>query len=453
MNRVSRRELLRGLGVAVAAPIVSAYGAPQSASPSPATKPAESKLASTAAAAGPTALKKKAKLVFWNNSAQYEPAFKERFLPKYPHIELEFVNMPTDDLSQKLLVSLATNSNLPDIATIIVRRANEFLATNQFLDQTDFFKPIEKDFDTPGALIRYGGKIYGFQTGGGMNALWLNHGELTKHGINMEKLETWDQFTEAALKLKSASKGKQFMFMAFHPSGAYGFNNFNVYFHAREGNWWTADGKPEPKAEGTAKEVLAWYSDLKHKHGIAFEGDWRKEPFLKAAKDKTMLGFTMHYGIGTTTLPKNLPEQKGMWRALTMPLWQKGGPKRTGVWGGSGILGLKATKYPEAIRDLYTWLLSDDGQDVMLDAWGTVHYKPAFALPRFKATLPYFGNQNVRAEFTKRSFSSFHYWEWAKVEEQLGFAVDKVWAQQWKPEQGAREMMKSLAKIASERKA
>jgi ABC-type glycerol-3-phosphate transport system substrate-binding protein len=434
---------------AAAAPAAPAAAPVATTAPAPA---AAAKPTEAAKPAAPAVAKTPAKLVFWNFASQYDPGLKELFLPSHPHIQMEIVNLGNPELHEKLLVSLATGVDLPDLVTIVARRANDFLSTGQFLDVTDLYKPHEDKFDSKAALITYEGKTYGFDHGGGMNGLWLNQAELSRLGVDIAKLETWDEFTDAGLKVKKDSGGKQYLHTAFFPSGAYGFNNFNVYFHARQGNWWTPDGKPEPKAEAQAADTLGWYADLKHKHDIMFEGDWRQPTYWKAAQEKAVLGFLMHYGVGTNNIPKMAPDMQGAWRFLSMPLSQKGGPALAGKWGGAFLAGLKTTKSPEAVREVMDWFLTEPGLTFMLKTWGTLHYKPALDLPEAKNTLPYFGNQNIRAEFAKRSLSPFEYWDWGKVEEALGFAVDKVWAKEWEPKQGASEMMKSLAKIAEERK-
>jgi len=96
-----------------------------------------SALAAGALAAPAVIGQSKLPLRVWNFASQMRPAIEEAFAAANPDIELTYSQFSTDEIHSQLLVSIATGSGMPDIASITTRRAPEFLASGAFMPVGD----------------------------------------------------------------------------------------------------------------------------------------------------------------------------------------------------------------------------------------------------------------------------------------------------------------------------
>ena len=91
-----------------------------------------------------------------------------------------------------------------------------------------------------------------------------------------------------------------------------------------------------------------------------------------------------------------VPSLKGKMALMPLPAWKPGG-RRTSVWGGTGLMIMKATKNPELAWELAKFLYFDTPElgkrfqatnilPVLKDAWN---------LPEFDRPNPYWSNQPI----------------------------------------------------------
>jgi lactose/L-arabinose transport system substrate-binding protein len=442
MERLSRRELLGATAVFGAAAALSACA--------PTSAPAGSSTASATPAAAKAAADIRGELTIWNGSSQMTKAITETFAAAHPNLKVNLVDFGGNDLQEKLLVALATGVDLPDVTWVIARRSAIYLRTNQFVEMDDLLKPYESRFDSPSALVRHRGRIYSYVQGPGNMALWLNADQLRANGIDIATFTTWDAVLDAGKKLARDS-GNQKTFL-IQPTRATGFNTFNAYFNSRNGNWWTEDGQPNRDARNlqTLQEMIQWWIDAK-KAGVMFESDWVPPTFWQAAKAGNNLGYTMNFAVGGNNTVQNLPEQSGQWRMVTWPKWGANAPVQTGAFGGVFYSVLKSTKNMDAARAFMTFWL-EKGVEEQVKVWGISNYKPAIELPIYQEGRPFFGGQKVQLDLSKVPYPSFNYWDWDKMEPEVGTIIESAVAGTYTAPQAVDESMKALAKIVSERR-
>ena len=364
------------------------------------------------------------------------------FAKAYPNYDLNIVQIPSTDIVQRLVVALQGGSGLPDVVQLSPRDAGGLLKTGQFLDLTKELKPLEKDFPT-GALVGANGQLNTFTMGPGNMGLWINKAALAKDGLSIPKDPTWDDIVNVARKLKTASGGKQFLFI--QPPGVNGFNYFNAFFQSRGGQWWSKDGKlvADP---ALAASTLKFLVDL-DKEGLVYHGIWTDPSWWDAIRTEKVVGWGMNFGVGSTNLQQNVPDQSGDWQLVTWPKWTASAKQVTGAFGGSMYIGLKAADNPQGAKDLIMWWLSKDGLKAQQDTLGIVSYKPAAKQLDLNKGDPYFGGQTVIKDLTSVPYPDFNYINWAQTTSALTVAVDKAFDGELSSKDAINQALKELAAL------
>src|SRR3990172_4784493 len=147
----------------------------------------------------------KDKLTVWtyDQNTLVVNALKPEFEKKYPNVEIEVVKMGPWDLMDKLLVSLASGSGLPDVSVVIRRAFTKYAASEKLVDLTDLAKLYEKDFDsTIWGEGTYQNRVYGIPDGSYIGFVWYRDDLLRQHGIDPAKIVTWDDFLRVGQQLK-----------------------------------------------------------------------------------------------------------------------------------------------------------------------------------------------------------------------------------------------------------
>lgn len=379
-----------------------------------------SALAVAALAAPPVIGQARLPLRVWNFASQMRSAIEEAFAAANPDIELTYSQFSTDEIHNQLLVSIATGSGMPDIASITTRRAPEFLASGAFMPIGDMLG-ARRDAFGPGGLISRDGEVYGYQIGLGSLAMWVNAEALSGHGIALDSLATWDDMLAAGETLKAATNGASYMML--RPRGIAGANYFNGFFHSRGGNWWTGDDRPVEDLS-LATETLAWYAD-RSARGLAMDVDWVQPAHYEALRTGALLGFAANLPVGLTNIPRQVPEQAGQWRMLTWPKWGADAPKQTGNWGGIFYAASQGANR-EAVERFQTWFLEGEGLGAQVANMGVTAYAPAQQLEVMQAPQDYFGGQKVILELAQVPQPEFNYFRWVQTEEIIANAVDQA---------------------------
>jgi multiple sugar transport system substrate-binding protein len=378
-------------------------------------------------------------LTVWAFDSKTPPKLKDGFAKAYPNYDLNIVQIPSTDMVQRLVVALQGGSGLPDVVQLSPRDAGGLLKTGQFLDMTAELTPIKDNFPA-GTLVGANGQLNTFTMGPGNMGLWVNKAALAEHNLAIPANPTWDDIVTVAKQLKDASGGKQYMFI--QPPGTNGFNYFNAFYQSRGGSWWDSDGNLNADA-ALATDTLQFLVDL-DKQGLVYHGIWTDPTWWDAIRNKTIVGWGMNFGVGSTNLQQNVPEQSGDWQLVTWPTWKAGDKQQTGAFGGSMYVGLKAAKNQQGAKDLIMWWLSDDGLKAQQDTLGIVAYNaPSGAIDQSKPD-PYFGGQTVIKDLSSVPYPDTNYLNWPQTTSAMTDAVDKAFSGDLSPkdaiDQGLQEL-------------
>lgn len=381
-------------------------------------------------------------LEIWVFSSSAPPVIEEGFTAAFPDYDVEIVEIPVADVAQRLVVALQGGDGLPDVVQLPLRESGGLFATGQFLDLTEQLGPMEDDF-ADGILVGGNGEINAFTMGPGNMGLWVNRAALAEHGLAIPADPTWDDVVTVARDLKTASGGAQYLFV--QPPGANGANMYNAFFNSRGGAWWNEDGELAVD-EDLATETLQFMVDL-DREGLVYHGVWTDATYWDAIRNEEIVGWTMNFGVGSTSLQQNVPEQSGQWQLVTWPTWSAGDEQRTGVFGGSLYAGLDGADNPAGARDFIMWWLSPEGLQGQADTLGLVSYGPAAEVIELDAGDPYFGGQQVVQELSSVPYPEFHFFHWPETEAAITAAVDQAYAGDVTPEEAVAQIVQELGAL------
>ncbi|GHV90584.1 putative arabinose-binding protein [Spirochaetia bacterium] len=125
---------------------------------------------------------------------------------------VNFEHYPTQELSNKLLMSVQSGAGAPDIADININNFANFLKGKPQLAPLDrIVNPVRSQFvSSRFDCYSKNGVVYGLPTHVGATVVYYNKSLTDLAGIDIDKIETWDQF-EAAGKAYVAKTGKPFV--------------------------------------------------------------------------------------------------------------------------------------------------------------------------------------------------------------------------------------------------
>ncbi|HTG69000.1 MAG TPA: extracellular solute-binding protein [Candidatus Udaeobacter sp.] len=147
------------------------------------------------------AKKVKLSILSWNNEKEMKPVI-EGFTKKYPNITFDFQNAPpVKDYIAKLQTMLLSDT-ATDIFIMAAENRNEIIDGGYALDLTNEpFMSTMVDGNKP--MLSKDGKTYAFTQTGWAGGLFYNKELFAKAGVEGVP-QTWEQFIDAALKLKAA---------------------------------------------------------------------------------------------------------------------------------------------------------------------------------------------------------------------------------------------------------
>ncbi|KRE47843.1 ABC transporter substrate-binding protein [Paenibacillus sp. Soil522] len=147
------------------------------------------------------AKKVKLSILSWNNEKEMKPVI-EGFTQKYPNITFDFQNAPpVKDYIAKLQTMLLSDT-ATDIFIMAAENRNEIIDGGYALDLTNEpFMSTMVDGNKP--MLSKDGKTYAFTQTGWAGGLFYNKELFAKAGVEGVP-QNWEQFIDAALKLKAA---------------------------------------------------------------------------------------------------------------------------------------------------------------------------------------------------------------------------------------------------------
>ena len=362
----------------------------------------------------------KADLVFWGwDTGNTMKALIADFEKANPGITVKFNNTVTaSDTQTALSNAVAAGKGAPDVVMLEDPTVTQFAVTGDLVDLTAYgADKLEDDFSAgPWSKLQYDGKPYALPIDSGPEVFFYNDAVLKKAGVDGSQIKTWDDYYEAAKKVKAI--------------GAYMTNNSgsSMEYQPFTAQAWQAGAQPW-KVDGE-NITIDMTKDSGMKKYIEFQQKLIDEDLVdtKIANWSDDWNRALNEGdIATLTIgawmPVNLmngaPDQAGNWRVAQLPQWNEG-DEVSAEDGGSALAVVSQSKQQAAAYKFVEYLTHGDGAQTMADTGTFPSLKKILSSDSFtdpnteanKKVNDYFGGQNVNeilSEAAQRKVSAFQY--------------------------------------------
>jgi len=314
-------------------------------------------------------------------------------------VQLQLVNWAS--LQARLQNSLLAGVETPDLAELFEGSMGYFTRgpAEDFgvMDLTDRLKRdglYERMVESRFSLWQARGRIYALPHDVHPVMLAYRTDLVAKLGIDVSQLDTWDKFVEAGRRISRDVDGDGVIdnyMIDLRFDGNWG---LSTLMFQRGGQFFDEQGNVAFATEDVA-QLMRWYIlQTRGPDKIAYDCGWG-QPVAKAMIDGLVV-FQWAPDWRTWTFEDEVPSLKGKMALMPMPAWTPGG-RRTSVWGGTGLMIMKATKKPDLAWELAKFLYFDTPElgkrfaetnivPVLKDAWN---------LPEFERPNPYWSNQPI----------------------------------------------------------
>jgi len=311
-------------------------------------------------------------------------------------INLKAEVFPYDDMHNKLLIALQSGKGAPDLADIEISKFPNYLKGKiQLAPLDDLLNPIRKNF-VQARLDIYGkdGKTYGICFHVGAAVIYYNTDITNAAGVDIDKIDTWDDFVKAGLQVKDKT-GKPMTTVETTDQWSYW-----PLISQQKSDYTDKNGAITIDNEINTK-TLQFLSDLVNVQKIAVVapgGFHHSEQYY---------GFMNDGGAASVWMPMwymgrftdYMPDLKGKIAIRPMPRWTKGGNRSAGM-GGTGTAAIALSKNVQLAKEFLVFAKGDKGQNIQI--WKQLGFDPVRwdtwsdpAMNEPNKFTQYFTNKNI----------------------------------------------------------
>ena len=349
----------------------------------------------------------------------WEPSMEtvvQRFESENPDIAVDLTSISGYD---NLNTAIQDGYNMPDVAQIEYHALRQYAVSSQLLDLTGRVGSDFGSFYTPGtwASVHLADNVYGLPMDSGPMAFFYNKTVFDDAGVDATKIRTWDDYYEAAKKIKA--------------TGAYiTADSGDASFY--DAMIWLAGGKPFATSQDGKNVTVNLTSDKGVRKFTAFWQKMINEDLIDTRSTTWSDGWKRGLGRGTiasvfsgawmtSLLQSDVPGSAGLWRVAQMPTAD--GKQVTAENGGSAICVLQSTRKPDAAYRFAEFVAHNaEGISARVDGGAFPADLPTLTSPEFLSRttikdsrgldIPYFGGQQfnrVLAQAAKNVTTGYQY--------------------------------------------
>ncbi len=185
-------------------------------------------------------------------------------------IEIVYEQIDYTQMHDNLLASLLVGMGAPDLADVEIKKFATFTKGDiQFLPLNEVIDPYREDIiESRLAPYTANGNNYGIDYHLGAFVMYYNTGILAEAGVDVDSIQTWDDYIEAGLQVTrdTDGDGENDVYMASIEVT----DIFSAYalMLMNGGGTYSADGEVILESEANI-EALQFLQDMVHEHGIA----------------------------------------------------------------------------------------------------------------------------------------------------------------------------------------
>lgn len=348
--------------------------------------------------------KTQADVRLWTFAKPHYEAYLEAvpaFEAAHPGARVEMQLVAGEAVTSRLQAAFWADLDVPDLVEVEISSAGSFfrgpLEEIGFVDLTDrihreglWDRLVKARF----APYTSRGRIFGLPHDVHPVVLAYRRDLAEKAGIDVNKIETWDDFIEAGRRYTIPNK----RYMAEFPESDS--SRFEVLLFQRDGGYFDQQGRCIMDDE-RAVESMKFYVPMvagPNRIGSDLGGG---QIFTRAVEDGYFL-FMIAPDWRSKTLEQDVPKMSGRMALMPLPAVRKGG-RRTSTWGGTMIGITKKCQNPELAWSLalHLYLNKQDLAQRFRDTNILAPDREAWTLPVYREPRPYWSNQPLGEIYTK----------------------------------------------------
>ena len=301
-------------------------------------------------------------VTFWTFASNNCEELKRRKveIEKKFNINLKIELMAQNTFVQKLQIAMMDQQGIPDIIEWMIE-SNRILSKdpeksfviplNRFIARSTINNNISAGRSS---LVTYGGNIYGLPHDAHPIIMVYNDTVWKNAGVDVAKIETWDEFFEKAKALRKFDEnGKPKHFALPSSKGGLG-DTMYMMWQQTGAQILTKDGRPNLNSFEFKNFVKKWSNW--EKSGAITTWDWGN--FQHLLKDGTYASYiSPDWWVSQTDKAAN--EGKYQFKVRALPQYKKG-IKTGSSWGGSFLAIPKGTKDPDFIFNIIQYIQYDN---------------------------------------------------------------------------------------------
>ncbi len=347
---------------------------------------------------------RKTTLTMWTFADTHYESYRKAlpaFEAAHPGVTVKVEHVNIQAVTSRLQAAFHANLNVPDVVEVEIGSAGSFfrgpLEHVGFLDLTDRIKKSglwERMVQSRFATYTMQGHIFGLPHDVHPVVLACRRDLLEKAGIDINSIETWDDFIKAARKV--TIPGKQYM-LELSDSGT---DNLEVMLFQRGGGYFDPEGRCIFDNEIGLQTMLFYVPLVAGKDKIG--STLGSNQILTQAVEQGYMLCLFAPDWRTKSMERDIPRMSGNMALMPLPAVSKGGI-RTSTWGGTMLGIAKKTTHPDLAWELaqYLYLNTADLANRFKDTNIIPPLKEAWNEPAFKEPRPYWSNQPLGAVYAK----------------------------------------------------
>ncbi|HBG26437.1 MAG: hypothetical protein A2Y10_10015 [Planctomycetes bacterium GWF2_41_51] len=338
----------------------------------------------------------------------FAPRHYEAYLKLIPEFErkhnvkVQLQQVHQRPLQTRLQSALLADTDVPDMVEIMNPFMGAFmkgpLDDVGFVDLTDRVKAEkldEKMVESRFSIWSSRGRIFALPHDVHPVALAYRRDIVEHLGIDVNKIETWDDFVRIAHeKIVKDVDGDGIIDRYALDLSISGTSFFPIILLQRGGRYFDSQGNLTMDTDITIDTILWYIRQSRGKTRISFPAG-EGQPFYKALSDGIIL-FNFVPDWRSKVFEIDAEDLKGKMALMPLPAWEKGG-RRTSTWGGTGLAITEKSKNKELAWELakFLYLNKKDFSDrfAMLNVIPPL--KEAWDLPAFQVEDEYYSGQKI----------------------------------------------------------
>ncbi len=348
--------------------------------------------------------KKKTTLVFWTFAKpHYESYLKAlpQFEKEHPGVTVDIQLVALTAVQQRLRAAFWADLEVPDMVETEISGAGSFFRGAPenigFLDLTDRIEldHLKERMVAPRfSAYTKAGRIYGLPHDVHPVQLAYRRDIFEKEGVDVSKIETWDDFMAVGRKLTIPNQ--RYMIQLSDTGG----DDMALLLFERGGGYFNADGQCSFDDENGVQSMLQYVPIVAGPKKIG-NNIGSGQQFSQSVQDGYLLCFPVA-DWKTKTFETDIPQMSGKMALMPFPAIVKGG-RRTSTAGGTMLGITKGCKNQDLAWELakFLYLSPQDLADRFTKTNIIPPVRAAWALPAFNKPNPYWSNQPLGATFAR----------------------------------------------------